>query len=72
MTRPIIAVRVSEELEQSLIFCAKELNKPKTELVNNALVKYLEDVEDFISAKKILAKNEATISQAEMERELGI
>ncbi len=72
MTKPIVAVRVSEELEQSLVFCARELNKKKTELVNSALAKYLEDMEDYINAKKILARNEPTISQEQMERELGL
>ncbi len=72
MSRPLIAVRVPVELEQSLIFCAKELHKPKSELVNQALANYLEEIEDYISAKKVLALNEPTFSLDEVERELGV
>jgi predicted DNA-binding protein len=72
MARSMFALRLPVEMEQSLVFCAKELHKSKSELVQEALANYLEDVQDYISAKKILARNEPTITQAEMERELGL
>lgn len=72
MRRSPVAVRLPLEVEESLIFCAKELNKSKSQLISDALINYLEDIQDYISAKKILARNEPTISQAEMERQLGL
>ena len=51
MAKPLMAVRLPLELEQSLLFCAKELHKSKSELVQEALASYLEDLQDYISAK---------------------
>lgn len=64
--------RLTAELENSLVFCAKELNKSKSKLVNEALVKYLEDLKDYISAKKVLARNETTFTLDQVEHELGL
>lgn len=67
MARPLMTVRLPIEIEQSLMFCAKELNKPKSELVNIALANYLEDVQDFISAKKALAETKKTYTMEEIK-----
>lgn len=72
MAKHLMAVRLSLDLEQSLAFCAKELHRPKSQLVNEALSIYLEDVQDYISAKKVLELNEPTFSLDEVERELDL
>lgn len=72
MARPMFALRLPVELEQSLTLCAKELHKSKSELVQEALANYLEDVQDYISAKKVLARKEPTISHEDLKRELGL
>lgn len=72
MARPLVAVRLPVELEQSLVYCAEELHKTKSELIQEALANYLEDLQDYISAKKVLARNEPTFSLDEVERELGL
>ena len=72
MAKHLMAVRLSLDLEQSLAFCAKELHKSKSQLVNEALSIYLEDVQDYISAKKVLESNEPTFSLDEVEHELDI
>jgi len=72
MRRAPVAVRLPIEVEESLMFCAKELNKSKSQLINDALINYLEDIQDYISAKKVLAKNEPTISHEDLKRELGL
>ncbi len=72
MARPMFALRLPVELEQSLVLCAKELHKSKSELVQEALSNYLEDIQDYISAKKVLARNEPTISHEDLKRELGL
>jgi predicted DNA-binding protein len=68
----MFALRLPHNLEQNLVLCAKELHKTKTELVQEALVKYLEDAQDFINAKKILSRNEQTFTLEEIEEELGL
>jgi predicted DNA-binding protein len=72
MARPLLTVRLPIELEQSLIFCAKELNKPKSELVNIALTAYLEDIQDFLSAKKALAETQKTYTIEEIKARHGL
>lgn len=72
MAKPLMAVRLPLELEQSLLFCAKELHKSKSELVQEALASYLEDLQDYISAKKVLAAKEPSYTLDEVEKELGL
>jgi predicted DNA-binding protein len=72
MARPMFALRLPVELEQSLVRCAKELHKSKSELVQEALANYLEDIQDYISAKKVLARKEPTVSHEDLKRELGL
>jgi predicted DNA-binding protein len=68
----MFTIRLPKEIESELVECAKELNKPKSKIVNEALAFYLEDLQDYIKAKKVLAKNEPTISHEDLKRELGI
>ena len=72
MSRHVMAVRLPVELEQTLIFCAKELHRTKSELVNEALTDYLEDLQDFISAKKALATSERTYTMKEIKVRHGL
>ena len=59
-------------MEDELMQCAKELNKSKSKIAYEALKLYLEDIQDYIKAKKILAKNKPLISHEDLKRELGI
>ena len=68
----MFSIRLSKDVEDELISCSKELNRPKSKIVGEALALYLEDLKDYIKAKKILAKNEPTISHEDLKRELGI
>ena len=68
----MFSIRLSKDIEDELISCAKELNRPKSKIVGEALALYLEDLKDYIKAKKILAKNEPTISHEDLKRDLGI
>jgi predicted DNA-binding protein len=72
MTRPLMTFRLSIELEQSLMFCAKELNKPKSELINIALTSYLEDIQDYISAKNALSETKKIYSMEEIKVRHGL
>lgn len=68
----MFSIRLPESMEHDLINCAKTLNTTKSRIVNEALGLYLEDLKDYIKAKKIIAKNEPTISHENLKRELGI
>jgi hypothetical protein len=60
--------RLDEELER----IASETGHPKDEVALNALVEWLEDLEDGRSAMEVLARNEPTTTLAELRRELGL
>ena len=60
--------RLDEELER----IASETGHRKDEVALNALVEWLEDLEDGRSAMEVLARNEPTITLAELRRELGL
>ncbi len=68
----MFSIRLPKDIEDSLLLCSKELDTPKSKLVADALLVYLEDLKDYIKAKKILAKNEPTISHEELKREFGL
>lgn len=62
-SRPLL-----EYISESVVACFK-LNKTKLSKESNF---DLEDVQDYIKAKKILYKNEPAISHKDLKRELGI
>jgi predicted DNA-binding protein len=68
----MFSIRLPKHIEIELMECAKELDRPKSKIVNEALSLYLEDLKDYIKANKVLAKNEPTISHEDLKRELGI
>ena len=68
----MISIRLPQEVENELLACAKELNKTKSKIVYEALLLYLEDLQDYITAKKVMAKNNPRISHEDLKRELGI
>ena len=68
----MFSVRLPIELEQSLILCAKALNKPKSELVQIALANYLEDIQDVISARQALAETKKTYTMKEIKARHGL
>ncbi len=58
----MFSIRLPEDIESELISCAKDLGKPKAQIVKEALVLYLEDLKDYIKAKRIVSKKQPTIS----------
>lgn len=68
----MLSIRLPKNMEDALSICAKELKTPKSKIACDALKLYLEDLQDYIRARKIIAKNEPTISHEELKHELGI
>ena len=68
----MFSIRLPEKLENNLNKICKELDTPKSKIVISALEEYLQDLEDYIQAKKILNQNEPTIPHEELMREFKI
>jgi len=71
-----IAVRLPDEMEQRLDYLAKETGRKKSFYVKEALMNYLEDLEDIYLAEKSLedlrAGRSHTISFEDMEKALEL
>jgi len=71
-----IAVRLPKEMEQRLDYLAKETGRKKSFYVKEALMNYLEDLEDIYLAEKALedlrAGKSHTIPFEEMEKALEL
>lgn len=71
-----IAVRIPDELYQRLQILAEQTGRTATFYVREAVIEYLDDLEDIYLAEKILEKlrrgEDSTYSLEEVERELGL
>ena len=72
----MITVRLPVEMENKLAHLAKETGQTKTFHIREAILNYIEDLEDYYLAEKRYHELEAgkskRISLEEMERELGL
>lgn len=72
----MLAVRLPEEIEKRLADLAKATGRTKTFYVREAVMEYLDDLEDLYLAEKRLGRYYAgksgASSLAELERELGL
>ena len=68
----MISIKLPQEVENKWSSCAKALNKTQSKIVYEALLLYLDDVQDYIAAKKVMKQNNPRISHADLKRELGI
>lgn len=71
-----IAVRIPDELYQRLQILAEQTGRTATFYVREAVIEYLDDLEDIYLAENILEKirrgEDRTYSLEEVERELGL
>lgn len=72
----MITVRLPVEMENKLAHLAKETGQTKTFHIREAILNYIEDLEDYYLAEKRYRELEAgkskRISLEEMEHELGL
>ncbi len=68
----MLAIRLPESLEERLGALAAETGRTKTALAREAIVEYIDDLEDFYLAEARARKNRKTIPLDEVERELGL
>lgn len=68
-----ISFQLPEEMNKALEKYARELDRSKSYLVRAALEEYLEDVQDYITARRAKAKSKGeSIPLDEVMRRLGV
>ena len=72
----MLAIRLSDEVEARLANLAKATGRTKTFYAREAILEYIDDLEDFYLAEKgyadVLSGKSKTYSLEQVERELGL
>lgn len=68
----MLAIRLPEGIEARLNALADETGRTKTTLAREAIVEYIDDLEDYYLAEARARMNRKAISLADVERELGL
>jgi RHH-type rel operon transcriptional repressor/antitoxin RelB len=68
----MLAIRLPEDIEARLSAMASETGRTKTAFAREAILAYIDDLEDYHLAEARARKNCKTISLADVERELGL
>jgi RHH-type rel operon transcriptional repressor/antitoxin RelB len=68
----VLPIRLSEDLNARLDFLAKETGRTKTYYARQAIVTYLEDIEDTYLALQRLEKPANYLTTDELEKKLGL
>jgi RHH-type rel operon transcriptional repressor/antitoxin RelB len=68
----MLAIRLPDDIEQRLDALARETGRTKTALAREAILEYMDDLEDFYLAEARARKNRKTIPREEVERQLGL
>jgi RHH-type rel operon transcriptional repressor/antitoxin RelB len=68
----MLAIRLPKEIEERLNALATETGRTKTALAREAILEYIDDLEDYYLAEARARKNRKTIPLADVERELGL
>lgn len=68
----MLAIRLPESIESRLARIAEESGRSKTTLAREAIVEYIDDLEDYYLAEARARKNRKTIPLADLEKSLGL
>ena len=68
----MLAIRLPEEIEERLNTLASESGRSKTSLAREAILEYIDDLEDFYLAEARARLNRKTIPLEDVERKLGL
>jgi RHH-type rel operon transcriptional repressor/antitoxin RelB len=68
----MLAIRLSKEIEDRLTKLALKTGRSKTFYATQAILKHIDDLEDYYLAVARLEKNLPAISFQEMEQRLGL
>ena len=68
----MLAIRLPDTIEERLSTLAAETGRTKTALAREAIVEYIDDLEDYYLAEARARLNRKTIPLTEVERKLGL
>ena len=68
----MLAIRLPDSIEERLTALASETGRSKTSLAREAILEYIDDLEDYYLAEARARRNRKCIPLAEVERELGL
>ena len=68
----MLAIRLPDDLEQRLSALAIETGRTKTALAREAILEYIDDLEDYHLAEARARRNRKTIPLEDVERALGL
>jgi RHH-type transcriptional regulator, rel operon repressor / antitoxin RelB len=67
----MLALRLPPEIEKRLDALAKKTGRSKSFYAREAILRHLEDLEDYYLARRRLAHKSRRVTLEELERELG-
>jgi RHH-type rel operon transcriptional repressor/antitoxin RelB len=67
----MLALRLPAQIEKRLNSLAKKTGRSKSFYAREAILRHLEDLEDYHLARRRLARKTARVTLEELERELG-
>ena len=68
----MLAIRLPEPIEARLTQLAQETGRTKTTLAREAILEYIDDLEDYHLAEARARKNRKTIPLEDVEKSLGL
>ncbi|MFY9985439.1 MAG: DUF6290 family protein [Chthoniobacterales bacterium] len=68
----MLAIRLDPEIEERLAQLAEKTGRTKTFYAREAILEYLEDMEDYFLAVETLQNPGRVYSREEVKRELGL
>lgn len=68
----MLAIRLEKELEEEIDLLAKSRGSNRSEVVREAIMRYLEDNEDLDLARQALAEGRTGKALQELRRDLGL
>lgn len=68
----MLAIRLPDTIEERLNALASETGRSKTALAREAILEYIDDLEDYYLAEARARRNRKTIPLDEVERKLGL
>jgi RHH-type rel operon transcriptional repressor/antitoxin RelB len=68
----MLAIRLPDPIEKRLASLAAETGRTKTAIAREAILEYIDDLEDFYLAEARARQNRKTIPLDEVERQLGL
>jgi RHH-type rel operon transcriptional repressor/antitoxin RelB len=68
----MLAIRLPNDIEQKLNDLAKKTGRTKTFYAREAIIEYLQDLEDIYTAQKRLSKKGERLSLKEMKQHLEL